>query len=221
MNTVIVYPESVIIPSWVIDLASFRRWHDSESFPETGRICYLDGEVWVDMSPEQVFSHNQVKHEFGLVLGTLLKRERLGRYFPDGVLITNVDADVGNQPDGTFVSRATLRSRRVRLVAGARSGFVELEGTPDMVLEVVSNSSVAKDTEILPDLYWRAGIPEYWLVDARGETLRFDIFRHGPKGYTTTRKQRGWVPSPVFGKSFRLTRTLDEDGHPEFVLDVR
>jgi Uma2 family endonuclease len=37
-----------------------------------------------------------------------------------------------------------------------------------MVLEVVSASSVEPDTQTLRELYWAAGIKEYWLVDARG-----------------------------------------------------
>ncbi len=221
MNTVILYPDSLVIPDSVTDLASFRRWYHSGEFPETGRICYLDGGVWVDMSPEQVFTHNQVKYEFGVALVRFVRQSRLGRYYPDGVRLTNEDAGLSNQPDGTFILSTSLRARRVRVVAGARRGFVELTGTPDMVLEVVSDSSVTKDTEILPDLYWRAGIPEYWLADVRRETLRFDIFRYGPRGYVATRKQRGWVPSQVFGKSFRLTRTTDADGQPEYILEVR
>src|SRR5256885_8764701 len=51
-------------------------------------------------------------------------------------------------------------------------GYLELEGTPDMVLEVVSESSVQKDTKRLRQLYWQAGIREYWLVDARREPDR-------------------------------------------------
>jgi Uma2 family endonuclease len=37
---------------------------------------------------------------------------------------------------------------------------MELEGTPDWVLEVVSQSSVAKDTKWLRESYHKAGIPE-------------------------------------------------------------
>ena len=90
-----------------------------------------------------------------------------------------------------------------------------------MALEVVSTSSVGKDNEILMDLYWQAGIAEYWLVDARGDRLSFEIYRHTPKGYVPTRKHSGWVKSNVFGKSFRLRRTLDARGYPEFTLHVR
>ena len=81
--------------------------------------------------------------------------------------------------------------------------------------------SVKKDTEELPELYWLAGITEYWLVDARGDHIHFDIFQHAPKGYTAVRKQTGWVKSAVFGKSFKLTRHKDELGNPEYTLAVR
>jgi len=130
-------------------------------------------------------------------------------------------ANLACQPDGIFVSYESLDTGRIRLVEGVREGYVEFEGTPDMVLEVVSTSSVEKDTILQFDLYWQAGIREYWLVGARGERLEFDIWRHTPNGYVVTRKQGGWIRSAVFGKSFRLTRQSDERGDPEYTLAVR
>lgn len=220
MNTIVIDSQTVCIPSWIVDLDSFRRWMRSDEFPESGRICYLEGEVWVDMSKEQIFTHNQVKGEFNVVVGGLVKREQRGRYFPDGVLISNTDADLVSQPDGVFVSAASLRSGKVRLIQGAEGGYVELDGTPDMTLEVVSTSSVSKDTSVLRDLYWRAGIDEYWLVDARGEELKFDIFQKSAEGYVATDQQSGWLKSSVFDKSFRLLGAEDPLGHPEFTLEV-
>src|ERR1700693_5830541 len=102
MTTFVLYDDEVCIPVWVTDLASFRKWLHSDEFPENGRICYLNGEVWVDMSKEQIYSHNQVKAEFTGVLVPLVKTNRLGRFFPDGALLSNVDADLTCQPDGTF-----------------------------------------------------------------------------------------------------------------------
>jgi Uma2 family endonuclease len=221
MTTFVVDADSVCVPDWVQDLESFRVWFHSDDFPEAGRICYLKGEVWVDMSREQFFSHNQVKGEFTAVLGGLVKAARLGRFIPDGMLITNEGADLSAQPDGAFLSRATLDAGRVRLVEGKREGYVELEGTPDMVLEIVSTSSVKKDSVTLRELYARAGVPEYWLVDVRGERLRFDVLRHTPQGYAAVRKQGGWMKSAVFSRSFRLTRQADERGDPEYTLSVR
>ena len=221
MSTIVLYDESVIIPDGITDVEAFRRWVHSEEFPEAGRICFLHGDVWVDMSKEQILTHNQLKQEFNLVLGSLVKAQRLGRFFPDGVLLTHDRAQLACQPDGTFVSRQTLKSGRVRLVEGERGGYLELAGTPDMVLEIVSSSSVEKDTVTLPDLYWRAGIPEYWLVDARSSRLQFDIFQWQSDGYAAVRKQGGWILSQVFGKSFRLSRRIDDEANPEFSLAVR
>ncbi|MCI0463367.1 MAG: Uma2 family endonuclease [Gemmataceae bacterium] len=220
-QTFVLERERVRIPPWVQDLESFRRWVLSEAVPEKLRVCYLKGEVWIDMSKEQAFFHNQVKTEFTFTLVGVVKTGRLGRYFSDGMRLSNKEADLSAVPDGIFVSRANLESERVRLVAGRKRGHVELEGSPDMVLEVVSDSSVEKDTETLRDLYWRAGIREYWLVDARGERLIFEILRHTPRGYTRVRPQGGWLKSAVFGKAFRLTRQDDEQGNPEYTLEVR
>jgi Uma2 family endonuclease len=119
------------------------------------------------------------------------------------------------------VSHESFKSARVHLVEGEKEGFLELEGTPDMILEVVGASSVEKDTEILPDLYSRAGIPEYWLINARKARLEFDIFRHESDGYAAVRKQGGWVKSRAFGKSFRLSQQIDDAGNPEYSLAAR
>lgn len=222
MSTIVLDELVVEIPAEVEgNLKTFRRWARSGDFPETGRICFLDGTVWVDMSKEQFFSHNQVKNEFNVVLGGLVKDLGLGRYVPDGMLLSNEEANLSAQPDGAFIARATLQAGKVRLVEGAQEGVVELDGAPDMVLEVVSPSSVEKDTVTLWELYWKAGIAEYWLVDARADRTEFDILRHGPRGFAPVRKKAGWLHSAVFARFFRLSSRKDSLGHPEYQLKAR
>ena len=221
MSTVCLDTEILTIPPSGCGLEEFRRWALSDESPDHAPVFYLAGEVWIDMSKEQLFTHTWLKQRFYQVLGLVSDRKRTGKFFPDGLLLTNEDADLSGNPDGTFVSNASFRSGRVRLIEGAEAGFVEMEGSPDMVLEVVSDSSVEKDTELLKDLYWKAGIREYWLVDARTDQLQFEIFRRTSRGYSATSKTRGWMKSNVFGQSFRLTRRADELGHPEFTLRVR
>jgi Uma2 family endonuclease len=211
--------ERIQIPSWVVDLEAFRRWTDDDAFPESGQISFLKGDVWVDMSKEQLFDHNDVKGEFTMVLRALVKTHQLGRYLTDGAYLSNEGADVSNQPDGMFVSTASIQQERVRVVEGRGRGHVELEGTPDMVLEVVSDSSEEKDTVVLRRAYAEAGIREYWLVDARQETPRFDLLRLTERGYAASRKRAGWVRSEVFGRWFRLTRQPGADGFPVFTLE--
>src|SRR5262245_55340606 len=113
------------VPSWVSDLESFRRWSDDDDFPEHGRISYLGGgEVYVDMSKEQLFTHGYLKTIIAAALVRLVQSDRLGRYWCDGAFITNIEADVSNEPDGVFVSAESRRSGRVRPVEGRTAGYV-------------------------------------------------------------------------------------------------
>lgn len=208
------------IPTWVEDLASFRRWTCSDDFPEHGRICYLGGEVSIDVSRQPVFTHVALKGVIAAALGNQVKTAQAGLLLGDGARLSNEKADISVVPDALFASRATLKER-LQLLDTRGRGYDELEGSPDMVLEVVSDSSVRKDTERLRRDYWEAGIREYWLVDARPDPLVFDILRHTPKGFRTTPKKDGWMKSAVFGKSFRLTRRMNAIGRPKYTLEVR
>ena len=210
----------ITVPEWVTDIKSFRRWLDELDFPEEGRIWWLRGKVWADMSREQIFTHNGVRTEITSVLHFLSKSEDRGRVFSDGLLLSNFAADISGNPDATFISWETLRSERIRLIEGKEGGIVEVQGSPDMGMEIVSKSSEHKDTVVMRQAYWEARIAEYWLVDVRKD-LRFDVLRHTTRGYVATRKHEGWVRSAVFDKSFRLTATTNKQGHPDYTLHVK
>jgi Uma2 family endonuclease len=220
MTTIVAESGEFTLPDWVVDINSYRRWRDAPDFPEHGRIWWL-GKVWADMSREQVFTHLGVKNEYAFVLTGLAKADQRGLFIPDGLLLSNFAADISGNPDGTFISYETLASDRVRLLEGTDGGYNEVQGSPDMVLEVVSKSSVHKDTVVMREAYWQAGIPEYWLVDARKEPVVFDILRHTARGYVAARKRDGWIKSGIFGKEFRFHQTTSRLGHPEYHLDVR
>jgi Uma2 family endonuclease len=217
----VVIEDKVSIPGWVDSLESFRRWARSGEMPEHGWFSYFNGVIWVDVSMEQLFSHNRVKTQFTVVLGGLVETEGRGYFFSDRTLFSNPEAVLSTEPDGLFVTYDSVRSGRVRWVEGVGEGYVEVEGTPDLVLEIVSKTTVRKDTVTLRDLYWWADVREYWLVDARGESLQFDILRHTAEGYGATPAQEGWLRSEVFGREFRLTHQPDPLGHPQYTLAVR
>lgn len=188
--------------------------------PEHGWFSYLNGEVWVDLSMEQLFSHNRVKTQFTVVLGGLVETGGLGYFFSDRTLFSNSDAIVSTEPDALFVTYDSVSSGHVRWVEGTDEGYVEVEGTPDMVLEIVSKTSVRKNMVTLRGLYWRAGVREYWLVDARGELPQFHILRHTAEGCVAAETREGWLQSEVFGREFRFTRQTDPLGHPQYTLAV-
>jgi Uma2 family endonuclease len=212
--------EEVLIPDWVVDLESFRRWARSDDFPSSGWYSFINGMIWVDRTLEQLFSHNQVKGQYSTVL-YMLVNAKTGYFFFDNTLLSHVDADLSTEPDGLYVSYDSLKSNRIRLIEGAEEGYVELEGSADMTLEVVSNSSVKKDTDVLKTKYAQAGVREYWLVDARGAEPIFEIWQLRNGAYQPAQNDAGWLVSEVFGKAFKLEAFKDPLGNPAVQLLVR
>jgi Uma2 family endonuclease len=215
----IVIADKGCIPDCIADLESFRRWARSDEFPEAGWYSFLDGEIWADVSKEQLFSHNGVKVAVTYAIMALLQEIRTGQFVTDRMLLTNVAADLSTEPDGLYFHWSVIESGRLKLIEGSDEGCVELEGTPDMVLEVVSRTSVRKDTVVLRDLYWQAGIPEYWLIDARGPNPEFQILKYTAEGYQTTESTSAGIFSRVFNRSFQLRQQADPLGHREFFLE--
>jgi Uma2 family endonuclease len=210
------------IPPTAYTLAGFRKWCASDDFPEEGRIEYLAGEIVIDMSHERLSSHVSLKGELARALIQLAQELDLGQFFTDGVRVVNEAADLSNEPDGCLISWAAVQEHRIRLQE-SRDGedVTEVVGSPDMVLEIVSPSSVHKDTVRLPELYHRAGIREYWLIDARYDDIEFQVFRHTPGGYVRAAEIEGWKQSDVFGRQFRLERARNRLGVWEYRLQAR
>jgi Uma2 family endonuclease len=215
--------QQIRVPTGAFTLEGFRQWALSDQFPQRGRISFLGQEILIDMSPEEYQTHGQVKVEVGRVIPNLNVQLQLGKFFPDRTLLINKAANLSTEPDAAFATWDTLESGRARLVPRLQEGeeYWELQGAPDWVLEIVSKSSVVKDTRLLRAQYHQAGITEYWLIDARGEEIDFQILLHQPSGYVRAPRRRGWQQSRVFGHSFRLERRRGRLGLWEYTLHAR
>ncbi len=209
------------IPDRIKDINAFRRWARSPDFPDFPRFAWIQGKVWIDMAREQIFSHVQVKTKFTKILDTLAEESGAGLYLTDGVLFSNTDADISNVPDGIFILNKSILDDRVRFIEGSTGGYTELIGSPDMVLEIVSQGSIKKDVRVLHEAYWSTGVTEYWLVDARLDPIRFEIYRRGSQKFLPVRKEDDWVKSRLFEKSFRLIKAMNVRQLPECILHVR
>lgn len=203
---------TMMLPESFNSLESFRDWVHSDARPDRGQFTYIRGGFEADMSPERISGHNEIKAALYARIGHFVEEHQLGKFFPDGAMLINDDADLGCEPDMMFCTSETLRSGRVTYRAWHRDeeGDVELYGTPDMVAEVVSNSSVRKDTVELRQAYFKAGIAEYWLIDGRGEEIEFELLVRGETSFVgTTPDVDGYRYSPTFGHSYRFIREAD------------
>jgi len=100
----ILLEESVRIPADIVDLESFRRWARSEQFPEYGWFSYLHGEIWVDLSMEQLFTHNQVKIASPWCSGTLVENDKSGLLLLGSGTAEQPRCGLSTEPDGVFVT---------------------------------------------------------------------------------------------------------------------
>lgn len=211
------------VPATAFTHRGFRDWVTAEGFPDKMRVAYLSGEIYLDMSKEELETHAKVKSEVCRVLLGLNHDLDLGDLYLDGVLVTNEEVELSTNPDGTLVTHKSLRSGRVKLVESREIGglFVELRGSPDWLLEIVSQGSVVKDTVTLKEMYHAAGVREYWVIDARGDEIVFQILLWRKSGYVAAPSRGGWHTSRVFGREFRLVRERDRWGLWKYTLEMR
>src|SRR4051812_25780568 len=109
-------PDCFTIPAGASTLAGFRAWSRSDTFPERGKIAFIAGEIVIDMSPERLDSHGEVKTEICRVLTHLIARRDLGKFYIDSTRVVNKKADVSNEPDAVFASWDAFTTRRIRKV---------------------------------------------------------------------------------------------------------
>jgi Uma2 family endonuclease len=209
------------IPRDAYTLAGFRKWVLSDEFPEKQPVMFRNGEIYLYMPKEDVFTHAAVKTPVAIVVGGLFQELDLGDFYINGVLVTNVEADISNNPDMVGILWESLECGKVRYVTNKKDRTVEIEGSPDWLLEIVSDGSVKKDKFELRESFHKAGVREYWIIDARGTDIDFQILHWRKTGYAAAPHKEGWQRSRVFGRSFRLTRSRNRRDGWRYTLTVK
>jgi len=215
------YDAPVVVPASALTHAGFREWAGSDDFPARGRISFLDGQIWIDMSPESGERHNTLKAAITSALFALNDGLNIGRLYADRMLLTHSSAGLSTEPDAMFATWSTLKTNRLKLLYRQDEDYHEVSGTPDWVLEIVSKTSVRKDTQTLRRLYHKAEIPEYWLIDARGETVDFQMLTRKDSTFQPVPVHDGWRKSAVFQRDFKIERKHDPLGHWAYRLVAR
>ena len=119
---------------------------------EYPRYELLEGELIERVSPTS--RHQRISRQLFTALNTHCAAHDLGEVFyaPLDVILSRT---VVVQPDLLFISKA----RRAELI-GER-----ITGAPDLVIEILSPATSARDFNQKRKLYARHGVKEYWIVD--------------------------------------------------------
>lgn len=217
--------DRVRLPANLSSLGLFRRWALSERFPERGRIDWVGGEVRIDMSPEDLNTHGAPKMAIARDLSNLVEPAGQGIVFVDRARFSGMDSDLSVEPDVMVVFFESIEVGRVRLIqrASRKTGrYVEVQGAADIIVECVSDSSEEKDCHKLPPRYFRAGVREYWIVDARKDEIGFLLHRRGRSAYKPVPPGgEGFCKSRVLGRSVRLVRLQERAGLVLHRLEIR
>ena len=144
-------------------------YEDYLLFPEDGRRHeIMEGEHFVTPSPST--KHQRISLRLSTSLETFLRHNGLGQLFaaPFDVVLSDLDVV---QPDLLFVSKA-----RASIVTEKN-----VQGPPDLVVEIVSETTRKTDEIVKRKIYERHGVPEYWIVDPELETVK--VYRMTDQGY--------------------------------------
>ena len=143
---------------------------DYMTTPEDKRFQLLDGELILVAAP--TLKHQKISIELSVTLHLFVCEHGLGivRYAPVDVVLSNNDVA---QPDILFVS-----NERADIITEAN-----IQGAPDLVIEVLSPSTREYDRGYKLTLYSRHGVRECWLVDPDVETV--EILTEADEGFVT------------------------------------
>ena len=133
-------------------------YEDYLNTPDDTRYELLDGELVALSSPEEF--HQRVSILLGAKLVQFAVEHSLGRIYhaPFDVVLSDMDVV---QPDLIFVS-----NERADIITPAN-----IQGAPDLVVEILSPSTATRDKTFKRSLYARHGITEYWMVDLTEKTI--------------------------------------------------
>jgi Uma2 family endonuclease len=146
-------------------------WNDLLATPEDG-LTYeiLDGDL--EAMPRPLPRHNRAQ---SAMAGSVHGPYDSGRGGPGGWWIL-IEPDVLLEPHGSFVPDVA-GWRRERMPVFPKTRPITL--VPDWICEVTSPNDRGRDRVRKANLYLRAGLPHYWILDPGDRTLEAFVLRDG------------------------------------------
>lgn len=148
-------------------------YEDYKSLPEseTKRYELLGGELIMVPSPSTY--HQRISGRLWSILRTFVVRRKLGEVFyaPLDIVLGEGEEREVVQPDIFLIFK-----ERAKIIAEE-----EIRGAPDLVVEIISPGTEARDRHYKKTLYARHGVREYWIVDPEAKTI--EVYTLGGEGF--------------------------------------
>jgi Uma2 family endonuclease len=141
-------------------------YEDYRRLPDDGwRYEILEGELYMSPAPEPI--HQECGGEMFAALRDYGKKHKAGKAYisPIDVILSGLATPV--QPDVLFIGK-----ERLHIVKKGR-----IEGALDIIVEVLSPSNWLIDRREKFEIYAKAGVREYWIVDPMSRTIELFVLR--------------------------------------------
>jgi Uma2 family endonuclease len=148
----------------MVTMAKKLTYVDYEKMPADGfRHEILEGEEY--MTPAPNLDHQTAVGNTFRLVANHVSAQKLGRVFvaPTDVVLSKHDIV---EPDVVFVSVKHLSILSEK----------NIQGAPDLVIEILSPSTAAEDRGRKLTTYDRTGVNEYWMIDPQGRTVEIREF---------------------------------------------
>ncbi len=126
-------------------------YEDYLKTPEDRRYELIEGELL--MTPSPITKHQRILRKLTVHLSIYVEKYNLGEIFiaPYDIYL---DSENVVQPDILFISKDRLN------IIGEKN----IQGAPDLVIEILSENTAYRDLVQKKKLYARFGVKEYWIV---------------------------------------------------------
>ncbi|HUO84213.1 MAG TPA: Uma2 family endonuclease [Thermoanaerobaculia bacterium] len=144
-------------------------YEDYATFPDDGRRHeIIEGEHYVSPSPGR--KHQEILRRLLVAMSQYLQQNPIGEVFsaPFDVVLSDIDIV---QPDLVYVAR-----ERASMITEKN-----VQGAPDLVVEILSESTRRTDAIVKRKRYDHFGVEEYWIVDPVVETI--EVLRQAESGF--------------------------------------
>ena len=127
-------------------------YQDYAKTSDDERYELIDGELIMSESP--IIAHQDNRMELGNRMWIFVKTTDAGKVYTADTDVVLSDTDVV-QPDIMFISK-----ERQHII-----GEKNIQGAPDLVIEILSPSTARRDWGVKRELYAKHGVKEYWIAD--------------------------------------------------------
>lgn len=139
------------------------------------------------MTPSPSTLHQRVAHRLNQHISEYVSKNLSGEIFfaPLDVVLSEHDVVL---PDLLYIS-------------GTRKGIVHhenIQGVPDLIIEITSPSSIERDRLIKKELYARFGVQEYWLVDLKEKHVEVLTLNEGRYDLVAVFFEQDTLSTPLF-----------------------